>query len=221
VRQDIDAGMRTENLIALLASNLEPVNSGRTMRRYVLGIAVGAMAALIFAGGVLHLNPALPRAVFESAFWVRELFCASLGVLAVLCVARLGRPGTWLGLLPTGIAAVVFIMWILAAISLFSAAPQSRVHLLLGATFAVCPFLIALISAPLFFSFVWILKDLAPTRLRWAGAGAGLAAGSTGALVYTLHCPELATPFIATWYLLGMLIPTAIGAWLGPRLLRW
>jgi len=24
--------------------------------------------------------------------------------------------------------------------------------------------------------------------------------------------------FIATWYLLGMLIPTAIGAWLGPRL---
>lgn len=31
----------------------------------------------------------------------------------------------------------------------------------------------------------------------------------------------LATPFIATWYLLGMLIPTAIGAWLGPRLLRW
>jgi hypothetical protein len=84
-----------------------------------------------------------------------------------------------------------------------------------------CPFLIAFISAPLFFSFLWILKDLAPTRLRWAGAGAGFAAGAIGALVYTLHCPELATPFIATWYLVGMLIPTAIGAWLGPQLLRW
>jgi len=112
-------------------------------------------------------------------------------------------------------------MWILAAISLFSAASQSRVHLLLGTTFAVCPFLIAFISAPLFLSFLWILKDLAPTRLRWAGAASGFASGSIGALVYTLHCPELATPFIATWYLLGMLIPTAIGAWLGPRLLRW
>jgi hypothetical protein len=68
---------------------------------------------------------------------------------------------------------------------------------------------------------VWILKDLAPTRLRWTGAGAGLAAGSLGALVYTLHCPELAAPFIGVWYLLGMLIPTAVGALLGPRLLRW
>jgi hypothetical protein len=213
--------MRTENLTALLAANLEPVDSGRTMRRYVLGISVGTLAALILAGGVLHLNPALPREVSRSAFWVRELFCASLGALAVLCVARLGRPGARLGFLPTGIAAVVLIMWILAAMSLVSAASQSRVHLLLGSSFAVCPFLIAFISAPLSLSFVWILKGLAPTRLRWTGAGAGFAAGSIGALVYTLHCPELATPFIATWYLLGILVPAAIGAWLGPRLLRW
>jgi hypothetical protein len=28
-------------------------------------------------------------------------------------------------------------------------------------------------------------------------------------------------PFLAIWYLLGMLIPTALGALLGPRLLRW
>ena len=213
--------MRTENLTALLAANLEPVDARRTTWRYALRMTAGALAALILTAGVLHVTPGLPHEVSELAFWVRELYCASLGVLAVLCVASLGRPGTRLALLPTGIAVVVLIMWILAAISLFSAASQSRVHLLLGTTFAVCPFLIAFISAPLFFSFLWILKDLAPTRLRWAGAGAGFAAGAIGALVYTLHCPELATPFIATWYLLGMLIPTAIGAWLGPRLLRW
>lgn len=28
-------------------------------------------------------------------------------------------------------------------------------------------------------------------------------------------------PFIGFWYLLGMLIPTAVGALLGARLLRW
>jgi hypothetical protein len=213
--------MRTENLTAVLAASLEPVDAARTMRRYTLGMTVGVLGALILTAGVLHMNPALPHEVFEFAFWVREFYCASLGVLAVLCVTRLGRPGTRLGLLPIGIAVVVLIMWILAAISLFSAASQSRVHLLLGTTSAVCPFLIAFISAPLFFSFLWIVKDLAPTRLRWAAAGAGFAAGAIGALVYTLHCPELATPFIANWYLLGMLIPTAIGAWLGPRMLRW
>jgi hypothetical protein len=213
--------MRTENLTAILAANLEPVDSRRTMRRYALGMTPGALAALILTGRVLHVNPALAHEVSEAAFWVRELYCASLAVLAVLAVARLARPGARLGLLPAGMAAVVLVMWMLAAISLFSAASQSRLHLLLGTTIAVCPFLIAFISAPLFLSFLWILKDLAPTRLRWAGAGAGFAAGAIGALVCTLHCPELATPFIATWYLLGMLIPTAIGAWLGPRLLRW
>jgi hypothetical protein len=213
--------MRTETLTAVLAANLEPVDARRTTWRYALGMTASALAALILTAGVLHMNPALPHEVSEFAFWVRELYCASLGLLAVLCVARLGRPGTRLGLLPTGIAVVVLIMWILAAISLFSAASQSRVHLLLGTTFVACPFRIACISAPLFFAFLWILKDRAPTRLRWAGAASGFAAGSVGALVYTLHCPELATAFIATWYLLGMLIPTAIGAWLGPRLLRW
>jgi hypothetical protein len=40
-------------------------------------------------------------------------------------------------------------------------------------------------------------------------------------LAYLWHCPELATQFIATWYALGALIPTALGAWLGPRMLRW
>jgi hypothetical protein len=213
--------MRTENLTAILAANLEPVDSKRTMRRYIFGIAAGALAALILTGGVLRLNPALPRAVSEPAFWVRELYCASLGALAVLAVARLARPGARLGLVPASIAAVVLIMWILAATTLSSAASQIRVRLLLGTTFAVCPFLIAFVSAPLFLSFRWILKGLAPTRLRWAGAAAGFAAGSIGALVYTLHCPELTTPFIGTWYLLGMSIPTAIGALLGPRLLRW
>jgi hypothetical protein len=120
----------------------------------------------------LHVNPAVPHEVSGFAFWVRELYCASLGVLAVLCVARLGRPGTRLGLLPTGIAVVVLITWILAAISLFSAASQSRVHLLLGTTFAVCPFLIAFISAPLFFSFLWPLRRyVLPSQLVWSPRG--------------------------------------------------
>src|SRR6202041_306110 len=183
--------MRTENLTAVLAANLEPIDARWTRWRYALGMTPSALTALILTAGVLHVNPALPHEVSEFAFWVRELYCASLGVLAVLCVARLGRPGTRLGLLPTGVALVVLIIWTLAGISLFSADTQGRIHLLLGTTFAVCPFLIAFISTPLFFSFLWILKDLAPTRLRWAGAGAGFAAGAIGALVYTLHCPEL------------------------------
>jgi hypothetical protein len=49
----------------------------------------------------------------------------------------------------------------------------------------------------------------------------GLTAGALGAAVYALHCDEMAAPFLATWYLLGMTIPALIGAGAGLRLLRW
>ncbi|MBC7444771.1 MAG: DUF1109 family protein [Polaromonas sp.] len=56
---------------------------------------------------------------------------------------------------------------------------------------------------------------------RRALAGAGLLAGALSALVYALHCPESAAPFLAVWCMLGMAIPTLTGAVLGPRVLRW
>jgi len=40
-------------------------------------------------------------------------------------------------------------------------------------------------------------------------------------VVYALHCPEMAAPFLFIWNGLGMLAPAAIGAAMGPRLLRW
>jgi len=41
------------------------------------------------------------------------------------------------------------------------------------------------------------------------------------AAVHCLHCPEMAPPFLGTWYLLGMALPAIAGAMLDPRLLRW
>ncbi len=213
--------MRTDELTEMLAVNVAPVDPLWPLRRLVLGVGAGLLAALGIAGCLLHWNPALGRELSESAFWVRELFCAGLGAIGALVLGRLGRPGTRLGLLPFGIVALILGMWMLAAHTLLSAPASMREHLLLGDTFKVCPFLIALVAAPLFVAWLWITKGLAPTRLRRSGAAAGFAAGSLGALVYSLHCPELAPPFIATWYVLGMLIPTAIGALIGPRVLRW
>jgi len=67
----------------------------------------------------------------------------------------------------------------------------------------------------------WAMRGLAPTRPPLAGTAAGLLAGTVGALVYCLHCPEMGAPFIASWYLLGMLMPALLGAFLGRFLLRW
>jgi hypothetical protein len=100
-------------------------------------------------------------------------------------------------------------------------AAHLRSWLIFGHTARVCPFLISMIALPVFVALVWVLRGLAPTRLRLTGAVAGFAAGALGALAYSLHCPELAAPFIGIWYLLGMTICAILGAWAGPRLLRW
>ena len=112
-------------------------------------------------------------------------------------------------------------VWLVAAVVLGNAAPAQRVDLVFGDTWKYCPFNIALISLPLFAAALWAMKGLAPTRLVLAGASAGLLAGALGALVYALHCPESAAPFLAVWYVLGIAIPTLAGAVLGPRVLRW
>jgi hypothetical protein len=112
-------------------------------------------------------------------------------------------------------------MWMLAAVVLLGADAADRAGLIRGVSWTECSGNIALLSLPVFAAIVWLMKGLAPTRLRLSGAAAGLAAGGVGAVVYTLHCPELEAPFLALWYVLGMLIPALLGAISGPRLLRW
>jgi hypothetical protein len=213
--------MKTEDLVALLSTGTEAVDLRLTSRRWLLALAGGVLIAFLLTAGLLKLNTALWHETDKPMFWVREGYCAVLGVLGFITVARLARPGLRLGLAPMGIPVAVIAMSVLAVVTLVAAPPQNRVRLILGHTASVCPFLIALVAAPLLIAFLWVMRSLAPTRLRWSGAASGFAAGSIGALVYTLHCPELAAPFLAIWYLLGMLIPTTLGAWLGPRLLRW
>jgi hypothetical protein len=213
--------VKTDDLISLLSTGVEPVDARLPARRFLAALAVGTLISLVLTTGILRLNSALWPETAEAMFWVREVYCTVLGALGLMLVVRLARPGRGIGFVPVGIAAVVMAMWMLALAALAAVPPQSRTQLILGHTAAACPFLIAFVAAPLFVAFIWAARGLAPTRLRWAGAASGFAAGSIGALVYTLHCPELAAPFLGVWYLLGMLIPTAAGALLGPRLLCW
>ena len=123
--------------------------------------------------------------------------------------------------MPWALVLPVVAMGLLAAITLSGTTPPVSMELLFGDTWRSCPFSIALLSIPVLGALLWAMTGLAPTRLALAGGCAGLLAGSIGALIYALHCTEMAAPFLATWYVAGMLLPAAAGALLGPRLLRW
>lgn len=213
--------MKTDELIAMLARGADAVEPDALRRRYSTALGWGAFGATLLMAIMLGVRPDLGEAARLPMFWVKLAFPAALFAGALLATLRLSRPGVRLGRAPAAIAAPVLAMWLLAAVVLFGAAPAEREQLVFGDTWADCPLYVAILSMPAFGALLWAMKGYAPTRPALAGAAAGLLSGAGGALVYALHCPEMEAPFLGIWYLLGILIPTALGAMLGPRLLRW
>jgi hypothetical protein len=213
--------MKTDDLIHLLATGVEAVDPHIAARRYTRAIALGASGAALLMIVLLRVRADLSEAVLLPMFWVKLGFVSSLLVAGVFASLRLSRPGARLDSIPVFLALPVMLVWVLATYVLLTAEPSLRQTLLLGETWSSCPLLIALLSLPVFVAVIWAMRGLAPTQPRFAGFAAGLLSGATAALVYCFHCPESAAPFVGLWYTLGMLIPAAAGAGLGPRLLRW
>jgi len=213
--------MKTDDLVRLLATGEGSVQRHAAARRYAAATVVGVVAAGLLMLGVLGVRPDLAEAVRLPMFWAKIGYVAAMAGASLLAVLRLSRPGARLDRVLPALAVPVLAMWALAAVALAGAEPDERMGLFLGATWAECPFLIALLSVPMFIATFWAMRGLAPTRLPLAGTAAGLLSGAVGGLVYCLHCPNMEAPFIGTWYLLGMLIPAATGALLGRRVLRW
>lgn len=213
--------MKTEDLIGMLATGAGAVAPHAVASRYAQALSAGTLTAILLMAAVLGPRPDLAAAVHLPMFWIKLFFVAALAWASLLAASRLSRPGAMLAWVPAALAIPVVAMWLLAGIVLARAESGQRAALFFGDTWNSCPWLIAMLSAPVFVAVIWAMKGLAPTRVHLAGAAAGLLSGGVGTLVYCLHCPEIEAPFIGFWYLLGMAIPTALGAASGPRLLRW
>lgn len=213
--------MKTDDLITMLAAGAGPVESGAASRRLCRALGWGLPGAAVLMVVFLGVRADIGQAAMLPMFWFKFLFTGTVTALAFALAQRLARPGTQLGRLPAALAAVFMALWLLGAVTWGIAAAPVRADLLFGDSWNSCPFNIALLSIPLFAASMWAMKGLAPTRLAPAGATAGLLAGAGAATVYAIHCPEMGAPFLAVWYVAGMLIPVAAGAVMGPWYLRW
>ncbi|MBA3771371.1 MAG: DUF1109 domain-containing protein [Ramlibacter sp.] len=213
--------MRTDDLVAALAANISPIDPTQADRRFVAKLMAGALSALVAMLALMGPRADLTAAAVLPMFWMKVLFPAILAIAAFVALRRLSHPGMRLGRASAGAVLPLTLVWTVAGLVLLSAPASERPALLLGETWTVCPFGIALLSVPALGLALWATRELAPTRPSLAGATAGLFAGAVGAFAYALHCPETQAPFLAVWYVLGMLIPTGAGAVLGRRLLHW
>ena len=213
--------VKTNDLITMLAARTGAVLPDTGRRRFAMALGWGAFGATLLMALLLGVRPDMAEAARLPMFWIKLAFPASLAVVALLVALPLAHPGRGLRRLPYVLLAPLTLMWALALFQWQSAAPGQGERLLLGVSWNVCPLNIAVLSMPLFVAVFWAMKGLAPTRPALAGAAAGLVAGAGGALIYALHCTEMAAPFLGIWYVIGMLIPTAAGALIGRFALRW
>ena len=213
--------MKTDELITMLASGADAVDPYALRRRYALALGSSLAVTTLVMLILLGVRPDIGEAAQLIMFWMKLAFPLVLLIGALFAAVRLSRPGVRLGRVPFAIAAPVIAVWLFSAMILLNAAPEERQQLIFGNTWASCPVTIAALSVPMFCALLWAMKGFAPTRPAFAGAAAGLLAGAGGALIYALHCPEMGAPFLGIWYVLGMSIPAAIGAAIGPWALRW
>jgi hypothetical protein len=211
--------MRTQTLIDALAADAGPVPGGAAARRLVPAAVVGVLAGAVLALGLLGPVPA--SMLGSPALWIKLVYAGALALSAAWLVARRGRPAAPTARASGLVGAVFSIMLALGLAAWWAEAPALRNQALMGRTWSMCFALIVSISLPALAGSLWALRGMAPTQPRAAGWAAGLLAGALGTMGYALHCPESTLPFIAVWYSLGIVLTGALGAALGPRVLRW
>ena len=197
---------------------------GAPVRPGVGGVALVAgsiMLSVVLMAATLGVRADLAQAITWPAVWIKTAFVVALALVGWRSTVSLSMPGARTGSLPFLIVTPLVLMWSLGTVTLLNAAPDARAELFWGHTWRYCPALIAMLSLPIFGATLRVMRRMAPTRLRLAGAAAGFAAGSAAAVVYSVHCPEIAASFVGFWYVLGILVPTALGALIGRKVLAW
>jgi hypothetical protein len=212
--------MRTDDLIAQLSSGLEPVKNGAVTRLLLIAVGVGLAASALLMLTVLGPRHHFADALAGFGIWMKFAYTFALTAFGFGLVERAGRPGADM-LRPALLLALPFAaIALLAALQMAAPGADMR-QLVMGRSTSLCAVAIPLVAAPSLMAALWALRQLAPTRLALAGAGAGMFAGAMGAFVYAFHCPEDSAPFVAVWYTLWIAFTAAIGALLGRWALRW
>jgi hypothetical protein len=213
--------MKTEQLINLLSTNLEPVDAHRVVRNLWMTIVAGLVLASLTCIVTLGMRQDLSNPGVLEFLFVKIGFAAAVTILGWRLLLKHARPGgeNHSRIFLVGVPFVALV--ILAAVNLMLVSASQWDHLVMGERLLQCLLSIPIMAIVPFAIIVWAVRNAAPTNLLRTGALAGLVAGGIGAIAYALHCPNDTVPFVAFWYGGTIVLCTLAGAALGPRLLRW
>ena len=213
--------MKTEKLIDVLSTNVEPVDSHGVTRNLQIAIVAGLVLALVSGVAALGIRWDVRNPAVFGFLVLKVGFGVAVTILGSHYLLKHARPGgemrTWI--LLTGVPFVAVIA--LAGVSLVSAPASHWDNMMMGERWLECLLSIPIIALVPFAVIMWAVRKAAPTNLTRTGALAGLVAGGVSAIAYALHCTDDSLPFVALWYGGTIVLCTLAGAATGPRLLRW
>lgn len=213
--------MKTNQLIDMLSTNVEPVKGRRVWSALALALLAGGAASFCLMLMTVGLRPSVPGGFRIGLLTLKLLFALSLVLIGGAALNKLNRPGQEIQRLFKVVFVPFFAVGLAGAASLALKPSAVWDRMLIGTEWAACLFCIPLFAIVPFVALVWVMRRGAPTNLKRTGAIAGLVAGAVGAAVYAFHCPDDSLPFIAVWYGLMIGLCAWAGAKLGPRFLRW
>jgi hypothetical protein len=213
--------MKTDDLVAMLSTNVEPIGRGLVGRTISIAVAAGAVIALGFTLVALGIRADLTTTRAAVFLLLKVAFALAVIGVAIRYLTRLARPGAERGISPLSIVVPFAAIALLGLISLGGAPSAHWNRMILGDEWLECLLSIPIIAIVPFAVTIFAVRRAAPTNLVRAGAVAGLIAGGVSAMAYALHCTDDSLPFVAVWYGGTIVLCTLAGAALGPRLLRW
>jgi hypothetical protein len=213
--------MKTDDLVAMLSTNVEPVDRRIVARTIGVAIVVGSVAAVGLMLGGLGFRADLTTTRAFLFLAMKLAFAVAIVGVAAVYLTRLTRPGGERGISLIAIA-IPFVAIALLAVASLGLTPASHWNrMVTGEDWLECLLSIPIIAIVPFATIIFAVRRTAPTNLVRTGAVAGLLAGSVSAMAYALHCTDDSAPFVAVWYAGTIVLCTVAGAALGPRLLRW
>lgn len=213
--------MKTDDLVAMLSTNVEPIGRGLVVRTISIAVAAAAALALCFMLVGLGVRADLTATRATVFLLLKVAFALAVVGVALRYLTRLARPGAERGISPLAIAMPFAAIALLGAINLGMAPSSHWNRMILGDEWLECVLSIPIIAVVPFAVTIFAVRRAAPTNLVRTGAVAGLVAGGISAMAYALHCTADSLPFVAVWYGGTIVLCTLAGAALGPRLLRW
>lgn len=204
-----------------LAEELEPV------KPLSANGAIGSILFLTVVGGVFVVSTLgfrdrfLDAAATDPMFLIRSGLLAALGTASLTAATSMARPavGTSRSGWRWAAMAALTIPVAAAVAALVSQTPVAeRLHPGNGVECLIYSVSIGLVLGAVL---TWWLRRGALTAPERAGTVTGLAAGSLGALAYSMHCPHNDIVYIGLWYALAIGTTTVLVRLIVPRVVRW